>query len=469
MVKIIIGENDLATTHPWLAEQWHPTKNVTLTPQSVTAGSNRKVWWKCTKGHEWQSRINHRRDGIGCPYCSGEKAIPGETDLATTNPSLAAEWNYSKNNGLTPQMVKEHSNKKVWWICRKNHEWDATVNDRSSGKGCPYCSGRKPIKGETDLKTKQPALVKEWDHSKNKKAPSEYKEKSDSKVWWVCEVCSYNWKAPISSRSKGHGCPACAGIVCITGKNDLATRNPELAMEFHTDKNGDLTAHTISVNSNKKIWWKGKCGHEWQATVSSRNAGNGCPICANQIVSIGINDLATTNPQLASQWHPTKNENTTPQDITAGSNKKAWWLCPDCRYEWNAVICSRKNGTGCPMCHASNGEKLIRRYLDDNGLEWKHAMKFDDLKGVGGQQLSYDFAVYKNGSIVCLLEYQGSQHYYTKFNNSEEELKKQQKHDHIKAKYAAQKNIPLITINYDLVTYKAVSKFLDEKLTKLNR
>ncbi len=67
MAKLIVGQNDLATVNPDLAAEWHPTKNNCLRPTQVTAGSNRKVWWKGTCGHEWEAVIGNRSRGMDVP------------------------------------------------------------------------------------------------------------------------------------------------------------------------------------------------------------------------------------------------------------------------------------------------------------------------------------------------------------------------------------------------------------------
>ena len=107
------------------------------------SGSGKAVWWKCKEGHEWQATIRNRDRGARCPYCSGRIAIRGFTDLQTVNPTLAKEWNYEKNDNLTPQNVLPNSGKKVWWRCSKGHEWQATIASRNSGCGCPECAKAK--------------------------------------------------------------------------------------------------------------------------------------------------------------------------------------------------------------------------------------------------------------------------------------------------------------------------------------
>ena len=103
-----------------LMAEWNWEKNTELNfdPKTLTLGSHTKAWWKCIKGHEWQTTISHRTNGSGCPYCAGQKVIKGHNDLQTSNPTLAQEWNYEKNKDLTPEDVMPNSNKKVWWKCQ---------------------------------------------------------------------------------------------------------------------------------------------------------------------------------------------------------------------------------------------------------------------------------------------------------------------------------------------------------------
>ena len=129
--------------NPTLMKEWNYEKNCDLKPESFTANSGKKVWWKCKKGHEWEATIAHRNNGRGCPYCSGRYAIKGETDLLTVNPALAVEWNYEKNGKLSPENFTANSKVKVWWKCTKGHEWQSTIANRNRGRGCPYCSKRK--------------------------------------------------------------------------------------------------------------------------------------------------------------------------------------------------------------------------------------------------------------------------------------------------------------------------------------
>lgn len=368
MAKLIFGVNDLATTHPVLAREWHPAKNGDFTPAQVTAGSAKKIWWQCANGHEWQAEIRSRAcGGYGCPVCAGQVVVEGFNDLLTLNPALAAEWHPVKNEELKPTKVAACSRKKVWWLGKCGHEWQATVASRKAGNGCPICAGKVVLCGFNDLTTVNPRLAAEWHPTKNNGLlPSQITPSASQKVWWLGQ-CGHEWQATAFNRSSGNGCPICCGKQVLRGCNDLATTHPELAAEWHPTKNGNLTPVQITSGSNKKAWWKCEKGHEWQATVASRRYGNNCPICSGHKVLPGYNDLATFNSKLADEWHPTKNGNLKPSMVAVHSMKKVWWL-GKCGHEWNAEIDHRSRGQGCPLClsekKTSFPEQAIFFYLN---------------------------------------------------------------------------------------------------------
>ena len=349
------GVNDLETIYPELAKEWNQNKNGKITPREVTAHSSKKVWWRCEKGHEWQAAVCHRaKNHSGCPYCSGRYPVKGENDLETLYPDLVKEWNYGKNGSFSPSDCKAGSNKKVWWICSEGHEWQTLVYHRTSrGTGCPYCSGNIVIPGTTDLQTLFPEISCEFDVGKNGGiTPVEICAKSGKKIWWLCGK-GHSWQAPVISRTNlGAGCPICAGQRTLPRANDLATLRPDLAAEWHPSKNRNFKPSDCTVSSGRKIWWRCKEGHEWQSVVSARTGKDncGCPYCYGRYAIPGVNDLKTVKPELALEWHPTKNR-TQPSQVLPNSNKKAWWLCPECGYEWRTLIPSRSaRGSGCPRC-----------------------------------------------------------------------------------------------------------------------
>ena len=123
--------NSLAEVHPELISEWSE-KNLTLTPDDITFGSNKKVWWRGACGHEWQTSVKARSNGEKCPICSGARVIAGINDLATLEPLLVKQW--SKKNKIKPTEVSIGSHKKVIWRCKKGHEWEAVVKSRTINK-----------------------------------------------------------------------------------------------------------------------------------------------------------------------------------------------------------------------------------------------------------------------------------------------------------------------------------------------
>lgn len=342
-------EKSLLFANPEIAKEWNYEKNGNLKPEHFMPNSGKKVWWRCSRGHAWQATIAVRNSGCGCPYCAGQKVLKGENDLQSINPALASEWNYEKNNGLTPTDVMPNSEKKVWWKCSKGHEWQAAIGSRNIGNGCPYCSGRYVIKGENDLQTINPTIASEWNYEKNNGlTPTNTMPNSSKKIWWKCSK-GHEWQATIADRNSGHGCPYCAGQKVLRGENDLQTINPTLAKEWNYEKNNGLTPTDVMPNSSQKAWWKCNKGHEWQATIADRNSGCGCPYCAGKKVAKGYNDLQTVNPTLATEWNYEKNNGLTPADVQPNSGKKVWWKCGK-GHEWQAIIANRNKGSGCPIC-----------------------------------------------------------------------------------------------------------------------
>lgn len=236
-----------------LLAQWHPEKNGELTPEKITSGSQRKVWWRCEQSHEWMSPPYERaKRGTGCPYCAGKRILPGK-DLAPLYPHLADQWHPVKNGDLVPEKILPGSNHSVWWQCREGHAWRAEIKSRVNGRDCPICAGRVVIPGKNDLETVSPLLAAQWHPEKNGSlSPKQVISGSKRKVWWRCDR-GHEWQACIKSRIQGAGCPVCAGKVVISGENDLKSYSPELAEQWDRGKNGVLTPAQVSVFSNRRV------------------------------------------------------------------------------------------------------------------------------------------------------------------------------------------------------------------------
>lgn len=342
-------ENSLATVAPEVISEWHPTKNGKIKPEYLHAMSNKKFWWKCKKcGYEWETPVYRRTKGYGCPACSGNVVVSGINDLATTHKYLVKEWNFEKNGEKLPSEYTAGSCKKIWWKCTKcGYEWEASISNRTRGTGCPKCAG-KIVDPNKSLERLYPNLSKEWVFDLNgNKTPSDYLPGSDAVVWWRCSK-GHTWQSRISQRVRGNNCPYCGNKKLLIGFNDFATVHPDLLDEW--DKDNETLPNEILSGSNKKVKWICSKGHKWEASISNRIGGRGCPYCSNHLVIKGENDLETLHPELALEWCYEKNEILKPSDVTSGSNRKVWWKCKNCQSEWIASIGSRVRGRGCPYC-----------------------------------------------------------------------------------------------------------------------
>lgn len=354
-----IGVESIAGRLSQLVSEWVASRNYPHTPETVSFGSTKKFWWRCSQGHEWEASPNNRSKGQGCPYCSNRRVLVGYNDLMSRFPEVAKEWHPYGNNGLGPEDVLYGSHKKVWWKCSQGHEWQATIANRTRGRGCPICSRAEGVSKRSFAAVKRngslaevfPGLLEDWDWEKNEISPENISCASTRHVWWKCRSCGYSWQAQLAKRTKdGHRCPACSGNAVHSGFNDLATLRPDIASQWSMGLNQGLKPSDVTLGSSKKVWWECREGHSWCASVAARVKGSGCPYCANQLVLAGFNDLATTDPTLANEWHPTRNGDVSPNQVVAGSTKrKVWWMCPF-GHEYQAMPASRKMGAGCPIC-----------------------------------------------------------------------------------------------------------------------
>ena len=368
--------------NPRLAAEWHPIKNEPLTPNDVVPGSTKKLWWRCSKNpsHEWKAAVWGRAKlGHGCPMCVGH-ITTSTTSLKALYPQLAAEWHPTKNLSLTPDDVMPRSNKKIWWRCslESSHEWQATVQSRThggrpkkgqakKGTGCPMCSGQRATL-TTSLITQYPKLAAEWHPTKNGPiTPNNVMPGSSKRVWWKCSKDpAHEWQAQVSARARGTGCPMCSGRTA-TPTTSLLVLYPRLAAEWHATKNAPLTPNDVVPGSPKKVWWQ--CTedplHEWEAEVQSRTRlGTGCPMCSGRTAT-PTTSLLVLYPDLAAEWHPTKNAPLTPDQVLPSSGKKVWWQCTrDISHQYQSTVANRMQlGQGCPACNRGWSINAIRGFV----------------------------------------------------------------------------------------------------------
>lgn len=275
--------HSLADLHPCLASEWHPTKNGDLSPYDVIPGCILKVWWRQPDGHEWPAVIKSRtRLNAGCAVCNGKRVQTGVNDLASQRPFLAHQWHPTKNGDTTPSEVYQgETTKKRWWHAH-GHEWEAPVYCRVRGDGCCICAGTQVQVGVNDLATIAPFIARQWHPTKNANStPQDLTLKAARMLWWLDH--GHEWKALVANRAIGNGCAVCHGKQVQVGVNDLATLRPDLVLQWHPTRNGDLDPRSITVSARYRVWWRCSKDHEWDTDLPSRSLLNSqCPDCAEE-------------------------------------------------------------------------------------------------------------------------------------------------------------------------------------------
>jgi len=432
-------KQSLLITNPKLASEWHTANNGTLTPRDVTAGSGKKVWWKCPKGddHEWPAVIANRAKGIGCPICSNQMVVKSNS-LGTVRPDLAEEWHPTKNKDLTPFDVLPSASRKIWWQCRKNpsHEWEAKLNNRYNGRGCSICANQKIVK-ENSLGTVNPSLVEQWHPTKNGKlTPFDVAPSSISKVWWKCpKGDDHEWQATVNHRATGTGCPKCNPVWSVPELrifSELKTLFPSIqhrAMASGYEIDIYIPELRVGIEYDGVYWHQDKLEKDKEKNIGLgssilliRIREEDLPLISPYDISVkkrkisikiikkilkvilervslspettdyvqkyfdnkswvatglfsklyserkSVNfevSLCCLYPGLAQEWHPTKNEMLLPEHFTPGSGKNVWWL-GECGHEWEDTINHRTGGRGCPKCRYKKASRSRRKNRTKN-------------------------------------------------------------------------------------------------------
>lgn len=338
-------ERALMKHYPQLAKEWHPTKNQHLDLKTISVGSQKRVWWQCEHGHEWESIVANRIRQENCPICQKESKLR-EGSFGVRHPDLINEWHPTKNETLTPFDVLAKSNQKVWWQCEHGHEWQASPNVRYTTKGCPICR-----KNQKKLSLIHPEYESWFDAKKN--APLQYEElltTSNEPIWWCCDH-GHQRQVTVKSFLKRPYCKTCRELEMNDFKDSLAQCHPELLLEWHPMKNQELSPHYLKATSTQSVWWQCNRGHEWEAKIAVRSYGAGCPICRKE-QRLAYQLEETSLSVLQQEWHPTKNVTDRLETCFPSGRQEVWWRCrdPRCGHEWEDSVIRRLKGHGCPEC-----------------------------------------------------------------------------------------------------------------------
>ena len=261
-------------------------------------------------------------------------------DISQLKPHLQQQWDGNANHYLGNIVITPHSSRKVQWCCQEcpdghAHVWQANVQNRTNGRGCPYCAG-KLVCQHNSLATHAPHLASDWDYKVNELTPANYTHYSNAKVAWKCGSCQHTWTARVKARSQqGNGCPACSRERSKNRRQypSLAASGPAVmaCWDHQSNKLAGLDPERITLCSNKLVHWVCmKCPlgrtHRWSTSPNARQFTGrhvGCPCCAGR-KACKCNCLQTLYPEIAAEWDHSKNS-TTPLDHTASSTMIAWW------------------------------------------------------------------------------------------------------------------------------------------------
>lgn len=355
-----------------------------------------------------------------------------ENAMLRHRPDLFDEWDFEKNDelGLDIYKMTNGMDRKVNWICKDcGSDYISAICYRSiRSHGCHYCSGMK-VNHTNSLESLRPDLLKEWNFNKNiDVTPDKVTIGNSLKVWWKCNKCKSEYDMRINHKATGINCPYCRGYR-VNETNSLKSLNPLLANEWHPVKNS-LSSSDVTVSSNKKVWWLGECGHEWESSLVNRKKGNGCPICSGKKIFIGFNDMWTTNPELAKLL-------ANPEDgykYTFMSNKRVDWKCNVCQEVINnkQISSISVKGLSCSSCSdgVSYPEKFLFNTLKQTNIKIHPQKRFDWSDGK-----VYDFYL---PDLNTIIEVHGLQHYERRLNRGGRNLKEEQEND--KLKFALAKN-----------------------------
>jgi len=330
---------------------------------------------------------------------------------------------------------------------------------------------------EYNLSIYFPEIIKEWHLIKNAGLKLvNFTPGSHYKAWWqCCRFLNHEWQATIKDRTGLHksNCPYCSGRK-VCKDNNLLFLRPNIAVEWHPTKNGNLKSEDVTPFSNKKVWWQ--CAknskHEWQSLISNRNRKHeaGCPYCAGQKVCCE-NNLLYIFPEIAAEWHPLKNGHLKPENFTAHSSSKCfWWQCRKYSgHEWLARISNRtkENGTNCPHCRILWGETLLKIIIEEAvGYNFVKTKPEWLVNPKTNRKLEIDLY---NEELNLAIEYQGQQHYKDIIGRGEC-WKSINYRDNIKKQIINEKNIKFIEIPefIKILKEKFIQEYIKYELEKNN-
>ena len=372
----LIKNGSLRETNPELCIEWNYEKNRNIFPEHFTFGSNKKVWWKCSKGHEWEATISSRTKGAGCCKCNAghRVSLPEKTIVFYLR---KYNVNIQENVRLFGSLLKDVDIFIPDYNCAI--EYDGAHWHKSKRKDLEKSKLCK-ANGITLIRIREPKAGKLNDGYSIEhitELPKNDLNYINESVGWLLKFLGVSDNAIIDSNSD---MPKIRSMIERTYNEDsFGNIYPEIASEWDTEKNGNLSPYDVSKCSGLKIWWRCHKNHSWQDSIAHRVADRGCPYCSGHKTLTGFNDLATRYPNIAKEWDYDKNKSLIPSAVSHCNGRKVWWKCPS-GHSYQATIAHRvTDGTGCPICL---NQKVLFGYNDLFTMDPQVSAEWDYEKNV---------------------------------------------------------------------------------------
>ncbi|AQM73115.1 endonuclease [Noumeavirus] len=272
---------------------------------------------------------------------------------------------YLKKEHGSPLLIARHSTKKFWFECGKcGHSFEASPDNISSGRFCPFCSNQK-LCSLNDCKTcfeKSFASSDKaafWSTEKNKRCPREVFARSHKKFWLKCGSCEHDFEVRLDSVLGGYVCPFCSnGRLCISPECgtcfEKSFASSDKAAFWSTEKN-KRCPREVFAGSNEKYWFECKnCEHGFEASLANVSKGSWCPFCSNRQLCRSSEcktcfEKSFASFEKAEFWSTEKNKQN-PREVFARSGKKYWFECGECKHSFEAKLAHVSDGRFCPFC-----------------------------------------------------------------------------------------------------------------------
>ena len=342
---VLPGFNDLATTEPDIAAEWDNVRNGELKPTMITRMSSKSVYWKCSVGHSWKTKVYSRSMGRGCPHCSKNGTSIAEQGVAY----------YVGQAVEIQQRVKDFGREIDVYIPKHK------IAIEYDGEWCHHNRKRKDAGKERSLTQKGITAIRLIESRNNEVKDNHINYRRDNRgpnyEWALKELFNLLFNLTKDEAFKlvdidmeRDRLIIRERIAAFHREQSVAELYPNIAKDWDYDKNGSLLPEMAYAHSNEQFYWKCSRGHSWKASVYSRTQRKcGCPICSNHTIIPGVNDLATVNPMLAKEWDYENNGDLKPTDVAPSAKKEVYWKCKK-GHRWPAKVATRARGVGCPIC-----------------------------------------------------------------------------------------------------------------------